>query len=161
MFVKVPPSLRIEFTLGGGRNAPAHGIKDMTAHVAKRAGAKIESLAPIAGMVVIAADEGPLGRHAKPTVPTEAIGHFVGAVGPRAAVTPILAAPAMHVLHFADRTIVNDLHDSAVNFVRMNLNAHLRDEFLFGRDLGQLPGLEDRLRERFLREVQPFLHGAS
>ena len=78
----------------------------------------------------------------------------------RGPLSPFLAAPAMRLLHLADHARLDDRDHGPVDLVRMDLDAHLRDQFLFGRDPGQLPGLVDGLRQRLLRiDVQPLLHG--
>ena len=64
----------------------------------------------------------------------KSVGHRVLAVRPRVAVAPVLAAPAVHLLHLADRAGLDRRHDRAMDFVRVDLNAHLRDELLLAGD---------------------------
>ena len=65
---------RRAFALHGERRGQGQGLEDrvvdMAAHVAERAGAEVEPLAPVAGMVVAAADEGPLADDAQPQNPS-------------------------------------------------------------------------------------------
>src|SRR5262245_12186285 len=116
----------------------------MAPHVAEGAGAEVEPLAPLAGMVV-ARNERPLWRHAQPEIPVEACRDRVFLVRARLAVAPVLAAPRVHFLHLPDRPAVDHLHHGPMYFMRMDLNPHLRDDFLLFRHSGQLTSLENRL----------------
>ena len=49
-------------------------------------------------------------------------------------IAPLLAAPGMDRLYLANRARLHELHRLPVDARGVNLDAHLRDELLFGRD---------------------------
>ena len=66
----------------------------------------------------------------------------------------------MDFAHLADGTGLDELHRQAILGRRMNLDAHLRDELLLPRELGELAALVDVVRQRLLTiDVQAALHG--
>ena len=64
----------------------------------------------------------------------------VVAVGPGVLVAPVLAAPAMDLLHLADRPRLDGRDDRPVDRVRVDLDAHLRDEPLLAAPPGSAAG---------------------
>ena len=131
----------------------------MAAHIAEGAGAEVEPLPPFTRMVV-ALDEGSFRGDAEPEVPVQIRGNLVFLRGLGLRVAPRFAAPRVDFFHLANRAIVDQLHHELVLAGRVNLNAHLRDELLLGRELGEPSRFKDRLRQRLLAvHVQPTLHG--
>ena len=70
----VVPARRRAFGADGDRRGQGERgedrVEDVAAHVAERAGAEVEALAPVAGMVVAAAEERPLRGDAEPAGPS-------------------------------------------------------------------------------------------
>lgn len=135
------------------------GVVDVAAHVAKGAGAVVEAFAPVA-RVVIACDVICEGGGADPVFPDEAFGDFVFFVGFGGVVAPFFTAPCMDFLDFTDDTFLDDLYGAAVEYMGVDLDAHLGDEaFLFGVVLN-LTAFVDVVGEGFLAiDVFAELHG--
>ena len=134
-------------------------VEDVAAHVAEGAGAEVEPLPPLAG-VIVAGDERPLRRHAEPAVPVQlgrAPGRCGRAVG--SAIAPVLAAPAMDLLHLADGAawiVATTIRWTSCEWIWMPIWV---TSFFSLRRPGQLAGLVDRLGQRLLGvDVQPLLH---
>src|SRR5262249_2308613 len=109
---------------GGQGQCAVHGVEDVAGHVAERAGAEVEPLAPLA-RVVVAFEERPLGRPAQPDVPVEVRRDRVGAVRPGGPGPPLLAAPAVDLLYLADRPLLDRGDDTPVDLAGVALDAHL------------------------------------
>ena len=125
------------------------GIEDVATHVAEGARAEVEAFAPIAGMI-ITGRVGPFSGVAEPEVPVETTGDGRGGGGRGADVTPFFITPRVDFFHFADGAAVDDGDGLAVNFLRVNLNAHLGDEFFLAGKFGEDARLVDVVREGFL-----------
>src|SRR5262249_50950551 len=114
-----------------------HGVENVTTHIAEGASAKVEPFAPVARVVVAVADIGPLRRDAEPEVPVQSRRDRIALVRTWLAVAPLLAAPAIDLRDLANRAILNGLNYCPVDRVRVDLNAHLGDEFLRARNPSQ------------------------
>src|SRR5262249_42245195 len=134
----------------GERQRAEHRVKNVATHVAEGAGAEVEPLAPVARMIITVADEGPLGRDAEPDVPIQSGRDRIFAFWSRIPVAPLLAAPAVDFGNLADRSGLDDRDDRSVLRGRVDLDAHLADDLPVRGHPGELPGLVNRLRERFL-----------
>jgi hypothetical protein len=127
-------------------------------HIAKGPGAEVEPLPPLTRMV-ISGDEGPRHGNPQPGIPAQLGGHRVAAVGPGIGVAPVLAAPAMDLLHLADRVSLKCGHHHPVDLARKDLDAHLGDQLFVAGRPGELPGLVQGLGQGLLSvDVQSPLH---
>ena len=108
----------------GEADGAVHWIVDMTAHIAKGAGAIVEPLAPIARMV-IAVNEVILGGHSTPCVPVHSCRYFILFVRTGVGVAPFFAAPSVHFGDFTNCSLMYEFDSLSVNLAGMNLNSHL------------------------------------
>ena len=102
----------------------------------------------------------PHRRRPDPQVPVEPVRHG-GRVGrPRHALRPDRPVrPAVHFVHLADRAVLDPLLDQADALARAPLVAHLGDDLVLARGLGQRPRLGHRARQRLLHvDVLAELH---
>ena len=86
----------------------------MAAHVTERAGAEVEPLAPVAGMIPAAADKRTFRADADPMIPVEARRNRIDAARLRLGIAPLLAAPGVDFLDLADDTVLHHLNGGAV-----------------------------------------------
>ena len=121
----------------------------MAAHVTKGAGAVIETLAPLAG-VVVAIYKIVLRGYAAPGVPIQACGYLVFFVGSGVRVAPLLAAPSVDLGDFSNCALMNEFHSLAVSLARVDLDTHLSDQFIGCGKFTKLAALEHIMGERFL-----------
>src|SRR5207344_1343751 len=101
---------------------------------AERARAEVEPLAPVAGMIPLAADERAHGADAEPMIPVEAGRYGIDAIRHRAGVAPLLAAPGVNLSDPADGVVLDEPHGQPVFHRGMNLDAHLRNELFLARE---------------------------
>ena len=143
----------------GEADGTVHGIINMAAHIAKRAGAVVEAFAPVAG-VVIAADVIVFRRHTAPGIPVEPGGHLVFAVGTLSGVAPFLAAPGMHLGYFTNRTLMHKRYGFPIDLAGMHLDTHLGGEFVSDGKFSEFAAFEHVVSKRFLYiNVFTELHG--
>ncbi len=126
------------------------GVVDVAAHVAEGAGAEVEAFAPVAGMIVAAADEGAFGGDTEPEVPVEIRGHGIDAVGAGGGVAPGFVGPGVDFFDLADDAVLDHTHGEAVFGAGVDLDAHLSDELVVAGDFGEAAGFVDVVGEGFL-----------
>ena len=125
------------------------GIEDVATHVAEGARAEVEAFAPIAGMI-ITRNIRTFGGVTKPEVPVETLRYRCAGDGRDPDVAPLFITPGVDFFHFADGAAVNDCDSLAVNFLRVNLDAHLCSELFLAGEFGKHARLVDVVREGFL-----------
>ena len=87
---------------------------------------------------------------AEPQVPVETLRHGIGLVRLGRRIAPCLGRPCVDFLDLADRAVLDDLRGHPVIDGGMDLDAHLRDDFLFLGQLGHAADLMQVVGERFL-----------
>ena len=99
-------------------------------------------------------------RRAEPQVPVHAVRHGLLLGRPRHALRPDRAVgPAVHLAHLADGAGLEPLLHQAQALFRVALVAHLRDDLVLPRRLGQGAGLGDGAGHRLLHvDVLAELH---
>ena len=135
---------------GGEGEGFENGVVNVAAHVAESAGAEVEPLAPVAGVVEAVADERALGGDAQPFIPIEFGGRGVCGGGHLAVVAPLFAAPCVDFFDFPDGSGLHEHDGGAVLGGAVNLDAHLGDEFLFAGDFGEAAAFVEVVGERLL-----------
>src|SRR4030095_2680815 len=126
----------------GKREGFENGIVDVATHVAKRARAEIESLAPVARMVP-AFDGGAIRADTEPELPVEIFGNGFGAVVLHAFVAPCLVRPRVNLANLPDGAALHELNRSAVLGARMDLDSHLRHRLFPTGKLREAPAFEE------------------
>ena len=125
-------------------------VDDVATHIAQRPAAEIEETPPLHRTIDVG-HERPPGADAQPEVPVQFLGHGAASRGSWAALRPDHPAdPAVHLFDAADRPGLDELRRHAVADVRVDLNAHLRDDLRFAGSRGNLPGLVERMRQWLL-----------
>src|SRR4051794_26397681 len=88
------------------RRGESQGLKDwvvnVAPHIAKRAGAKINPLPPVARVIVAIADERPLCGDPQPQIPVEGRRNRIGPFRPWRSLAPFLVAPGVHLFYLAN-----------------------------------------------------------
>ena len=134
-------------------------IENVAAHITECRRAEIDALAPVHRMVNILHKRARL-RHPDPVIPIQRRGNRVRLVLQGSRVAPLLLAPGVNFLDFADGAAAYQLHRRSILLGGVNLDAHLRDQMFLVRDCFQLADLVDAVRERFLHICRkPQLHG--
>src|SRR5438552_5899480 len=133
----------------------------MATHIAKSSRAKIDAFAPVHRMIITVADEWPLSTHPEPEVPIKTLRHWITLGGKRPRISPRLWNPGVRFLDFANHSVLNETNGQPIMVHRLDLNAHLRDQFLAADKLSQSADLVQFMRQRFLAvHMFPELQGA-
>ena len=111
-------------------------IENVTPHIAEGSGAEINALSPVHRVIIAVANKRALGADPEPKVPIEAVRHGIAVGGKRRCIAPRLGNPGMCFLDLADDAVPNQAHRQPIMVHRLNLNAHLRDEFPAIGELG-------------------------
>ena len=113
-----------------------HRIEYVTPHIAEGSGAKVGPFAPVHRVIIAVADKWPLGADPEPQVPIEAVRDGIVVRGKRRGVAPRLWNLGMCFLDLANDAVPDQPHRQPIMVHRLDLNAHLRDQFPALGELG-------------------------